>query len=396
VQPPAPKFPAGTLPADQSPRQPDQGQESSSKSTQPPQQAKPAPPPMPPVQTVPPGSIPIQNKAPTNEPKNQIPNGVYRLPPVSVNFVQIPVMVKDLEGRRVDGLRYSDFTVKDNGREQTLTFFSSDPLQLSVAVVIDLGMPDIDVQKINQTYSSLIGAFSPYDEVALYTYSSTVTQIMDFSQNSARLTASLNELKLVRGSNNGQPDLGGPFSSGPTVNGAPVGGPIVAPVNTPPRESHVLNDAILEAALDLSKRGRDRRKVIFVVSDGKEMGSRAGYREVLKLLQTRDIQVKAIVLDSGALPLFKQLGKFRIKDQGYTDILPKYVAATGGGHIYTELSRNAIEDAYAELASDSRDQYTLGYTPQATASTSPYRTIEVIVHKKGLKVWAKDGYYPVR
>ena len=40
--------------------------------------------------------------------------------------------------------------------------------------------------------------------------------------------------------------MGGPFGpGGPTVNGAPAGGPIIQPVNTPERESHVLNDAIL-------------------------------------------------------------------------------------------------------------------------------------------------------
>jgi VWFA-related protein len=394
VQPPAPKpsFPPGA--ADQSPAdqtQPNPGNEGSSTSAQPQNQPKPTPPPMPPVQTVPPGSVPLENG-----PKNQInpAEGLYTIR-APVNFVLLPVMVKDDQGRRVDGLRYTDFTVKENDREQKLTFFSSDPLPLSVAIVLDVGMADVALQKINQTYGSLVGAFSAYDEVALYTYSSTVTQVTDFSEHSETLTAALNEMKLVRGADNGPPVLGGPLASGPTVNGAPVGGPIIAPVNTPPKEAHVLNDAILQAALDLGKRGRDRRKVIFVISDGKELGSKASYRDVLKVLETRNIQVKAVVVDTGALPVFKQLGRFRIKDQGYTDILPKYAVATGGGQPYTELSRNAIEDAYQSLTSDARNQYTLGYTPQATTGSSAYRSIEVIVHHGGLKVTAKAGYYPI-
>ena len=36
----------------------------------------------------------------------------------------------------------------------------------------------------------------------------------------------------------------------------------------------VLNDAILRAALDLGKRDRARRKIIFIISDGREYGSR--------------------------------------------------------------------------------------------------------------------------
>src|SRR5258708_16018898 len=91
-------------------------------------------------------------------------------------------------------------------------------------------------------------------------------------------------MKLVRGRNNGPPVLGGPLGpGGPTVNGAPVGGPVIQPVNTPPKEAHVLNDAILRAALDLSKRERTRRKVTFVISHEREMGSKATYTDVRRL-----------------------------------------------------------------------------------------------------------------
>jgi VWFA-related protein len=340
---------------------------------------------MPPVQAVPPGTFP----------RNQINSNddLYKIS-VSANFVQIPVMVKDPDGRRVDGLLPRDFTVLENGKKQTLTYFTSDPFQLSVAILLDTGMPDVAVQKVNQTYSALVGAFSAYDEVAVYTYSSTVSQVTDFTTSNQKLTAVLNEIKLVRGQNNGPPVLSGPLSSvGPTVNGVPVGGPPIAPVNTPPREAHVLNDAILRAALDLGKREKTRRRVIFVISDGRELGSQASYRDVLRLLETRDIQVKGVVVDSGALPLFRQVGKIRMKGQGYSDILPKYASATGGGQIFPELSRNAMEEAYAEIASEARNQYTLGYPTKGTAS-SAYRSIEVLVDKKGLKVSAKDGYYP--
>src|SRR5271166_6450726 len=367
---------ARTVPGNSSSQQP--GQDS-----QIPQTAAPA---MPPVQTVAPGSVPANQVNPQEQ--------LYKLR-VNVNFVQVPVMVKDTEGRLVDGLLYKDFTVLENGKKQTLTFFTSDPFPLAVAVLIDIGMPDVAVQKVNETYSALVGAFSPYDEVALYTYSSTVSQLSDFTHRPERLTTALNAMKTVRGGNNGPPVLGGPLESGPTVNGAPVGGPTIQPVNTPPREAHVLNDAILEAALDLNKRDRALRKVIFVISDGRELGSKASYRDVLKVLQTHEIQVKAVVLDSGALPGFKQAAKFHLPFQGYSDILPKYTKATGGGKPYTELTRISMEDAYAAITSDARNQYTLGYVPQAIASSSAYRSIEVRVHKANLKVDARDGYYPL-
>jgi VWFA-related protein len=343
-------------------------------------------PPMPPVATVPAGSTP----------RNQISAGddLYKLV-VKVNFVSLPVMVKDSSGHAVDGLLARDFSVFENGKKQNLTYFTSDPFELSVAVVLDIGMSDVALQKVNQTYSALVGAFSPYDEVALYTYSSTVSQVTDFTGRPERLTAALTELKQVRGVG-GPPVLGGPLGpGGPTVNGAPVGGPIIQPVNTPARESHVLNDAILRAALDLSKREKTRRKVIFVISDGREMGSRASYDGVRHLLQTRDIQVRAVVVDSGALPGFRQLEKFHLPDQGRTNNLSKFVRATCGADPLPELSRNAIEDAYSQMASEARNQYTLGYSPLPVTGASAYRDIEVRVDRKGLKVAAKDGYYAI-
>jgi VWFA-related protein len=348
------------------------------------------PPPMPPVKTVPPGS--------TSKTTSSAQDDLYKLK-VTTNFVEVPVTVKDKSGRPVDGLISSDFVVKENGTVQKLTYFTSDPFALSVAIVIDLGMPDSAVQRVNQTFPALVGAFAPYDEVALYTYSSTVSQVTDFTAANQKLAALLNQMKTVRGHDNGAPVLGGPLAqNGPIVNGIPVGSP-TEPVNTPPKEAHVLNDAILKAALDLSRRDRDRkrRKVIFVISDGREFGSKAGYNDVKRVLLSNEVQVKAIAVETGALPVYRKIERLHIPDQGYSDILPKYTSATGGGTPYSELTRNAIADAYSDVMSEARNQYTLGYTPSRpkTPTSSAYRNIEVVVNRPGLKIYARDGYYPL-
>jgi VWFA-related protein len=351
-----------------------------------PEDANPPAPAMPPVKTVPPGTAPKSSHS-----QDELYTYV-----IHSNFVQVPVTVKDREGRMVDGLLSTDFSVKENGTVQKLSYFSSDPFALSVAVVLDLGMPDADVQKVNQTFPALVGAFAPYDEIALYTYSSTVSEVSDFAGAGRKLTQLLNQMKTERGHNNGVPVMSGPLApNGPIVNGVPVGSP-TQPVYTPPKESHVLNDAILRAALDLSKRDRRRRKIIFVISDGREYGSEASYRDVLRVLLSNEIQVKAVALDSGALPGYSKIERLHLPHEGYSDILPKYTAATGGGLPYKELTQSAIEDSYAQAMGDARNQYTLGYTPARpkTPTASPYRVIEVLVNRPGLKIYARDGYYP--
>jgi VWFA-related protein len=344
-----------------------------------------APPPMPPVKTVPPGS----------SSKGQTAQDLLTFT-VHPTFVQVPVTVKNKDGRSVGGLLSTDFTVKENGVVQKLSFFTSDPMALSVAIVLDTGMPDAEVQKVNATFSALVGAFAPYDEVAIYTYSSTVSEVSDFAGASKRLVAVLNRMKTERGSYDGPPVLGGPLAgNGPIINGVPVGSP-TEPVYTPTKESHVLNDAILQAALDLRKRDRARRKIIFVISDGREYGSKASYGDVKKVLLTNEIQVQAVSLGNSALPVYDKLERFHLPRQGYDDLLPKYASATGGVE-HRELTRNSIEEMYAQIMGEARNQYTLGYTPSRpkTPTAVAYRSIEVVVHRPGLKVYARDGYYPV-
>ena len=356
---------------------------------------KTAPPPMPPVKTVAEGAA----SPDTDNPREEL----YRLPAVTVSYVVVPVTVKDNEGRLVAGLLPKDFSVLENGKPQVLKFFTSDPFPLSAAVIFDLGMPDSGVRKIQETLPALQGAFSQFDEVAIYTYSSTVSQVSDFTTVSQRLTAVLNQIKTYSGRNNGVPVTGGPLGpQGPTINGHPVDSPI-QPVISPPKESHVLNDAILRAARDLSKRDRTRRKIIFVISDGREIGSDASYADTKKVLLTQNVIVYAVGVESAALPGYKQLGKVHIPrvnvpgvadfNFGYGNLLSKYVNATGGGTVYAENARADIERAYARAIGDARNQYTLAYS--AKPGMGAYRQIEVRVRRPDVKVYAKDGYYPL-
>jgi VWFA-related protein len=226
-----------------------------------------------------------------------------------------------------------------------------------------------------------------------------VAKVQDFTAINVALGNSIKRLKERKASEGGGvPVTSGPMAqNNPTINGHPIdpGSPITNRVGAadarPP--SRVLNDAILEAALDLSRRPRDRRKILFVISDGRESGSSASYAEVLKVLLTRQISVYGIGVGSAAVPIYSQLEKIHIPGTSYGNLLPKYASATGG-FVYNELSQDAIEQTYARVTEEARNQYTIVYNTRATPSSS-HRTIEVRVDRPGLKVYAREGYYPL-
>jgi len=346
------------------------------------------PPPMPPVRTVPAGSVP--KDADTGEDVGY----TFRVNPT---LVLVPVTVTDSQGRLVGGLLPKDFSVLESGQKQTLKFFTSDPFPLSAAVIFDTGMPDVGLRKVQETLSALQGAFSQFDEVGIYTYSSTVGRVADFTGVGKQLTATLNQVKGYSGANNGPPVTSGPLGpQGPMINGHPLDIP-VTPVSAPPKVARVMNDAILLAARDLSKRDRARRKIIFIISDGREQGSTASYKDTLKVLLTQNITVYAVGVEGAAIPVYDKLQRIHVPKTGavlgYSNILPKYVNATGGGTMYAELAQADIERAYARAIGDARNQYTLGYSPKS--GIGGYREIEVQVRRPDVKVYAKHGYYPL-
>lgn len=336
----------------------------------------------------------------TTVPKGQAPNTpgsgsdeLAYIIKVSVNFVPVPVTVKDTDGHLVQGLLMRDFAIFENGVEQPITFFSSDPFPLSAAVVLDLGMSDSTVRKVRETMSALDGSFGPYDEISVYTYGNTVKKQQDFV-NADALMRTLKSLRdYARGENTGVPVTSGPLASGPSINGKPAieGTPHVQSVSVP---SRVMNDAILEAAVDLGNRPANRRKVIFVISDGMEKGSIASYSDVLRVLLSKEVTVYGIGVGSAAIPIYGKAERLSIPGLGTGNILARYASATGGD-VFSEAGREAIESAYQQITLEARNQYTLGYKAPRITAAGTRRTIEVRVHRPGLKVYAKEGYYPL-
>ena len=352
-----------------------------------PSSAPPGPPPKNPITTATPGSLPDVPSSPRDQ--------LFTLSH-SVNFVLVPVTVKTGNGQLVEGLTPNDFSVYEDGVRQNITFFTSDPFPLSAAIVLDRGLSDNTWKNIRDTLPALVGAFSQFDEVSLFTYSNTVRKVQNLAGADAEvLAASVHKLKYENeaGTGYGAAVALGPLSPAatPSVAGPPSNPP--PPIVAMPNESYVLNDAILAAADELSQRGPTRRKIVFVVSDGREFGSTNKYEEVLRVLLSQQITLYAVGVGDAGIPVYRRLRKVHIPGRGYEDILPKYVSATGG-QVFSELTQRDIEQAYARVTGEARNQYSIGYNT-AVRPTAGYHSIEVRVHRPSLKVYAKDGYYPL-
>ena len=162
---------------------------------------------------------------------------------------------------------------------------------------------------------------------------------------------------------------------------------------TIPKEIHTLNDAILAAAKELSTRPQGRRRIIYVISDGKEYGSKATYKEVVRYLQTNKIAVYGTLVGDSARWGEGYVSRLHLPFTMYDNRLAGYVLATGGV-LDSERNLNGIEKSYAKIAEEARNQYTLVYSSHEPLIDDKYRKIDVRVDRPGVEVIAKKGYYP--
>ena len=321
---------------------------------------------------------------------------------ISVNFVEVPVTVKDSKGKLVAGLTFRDFKVFENDTREPLALFTVDPFPLSIAFVIDQSLTSDVMAKVNDSLGAIQGALTPYDEVAVFSYNNGSQERTGFTgAQSTRLPAVL-ALTKETGSEEIIPINNGPLAGCPIRSNGNCVDPNIQPgfsagsqsgVITIPKEIHTLNDAILAAAKELSSRPKGRRRIIYVVSDGKEYGSKATYKEVLRYLQTNSIAVYGTLVGDSARWGEGYVSRVHLPFTMYDNILYKYIAATGGAPD-SERSMNGIEKSYAKIAEEARTQYTLGYYTHQPFIDGKFRKIDVRVDRPGLEVAAKTGYYP--
>lgn len=296
-------------------------------------------------------------------------------------LVVVPVTVKDAGGGIVPDIRQEQFRIFEDDVEQKIDLYSNEAFPISAVVLIDNDLPQRLAEQVDASLAAIAGGFSANDEAFVCRYDHVFHEGQGFTSDNDKLLTELKRSDL--GSSPSVPSPGGPFSSGPTINGRPVGGGPIAEERTKSiqaKTTKAVDDAVYAAAQLLMDRARERRKIIFLISDGVN-GRNNTYKfdEVVKVLLSAGISVYGVGVGSAVL------------NRRFT-VLSKYAKATGGD-VYYAARREELGDLYARVTEEARNQYTLAYTPRGTDRSLDDHSIEVRVRRPGLAILARNGYY---
>ena len=306
-------------------------------------------------------------------------------------LVIVPVTVKNRDGQLVGDLQRDEFRVFSDGVEQQIVLFDSQPYPLSAVVLVDNDLAEKEAEQVKKSLNAIAAGFGPGDEVALVTYAQFPETVEDFSFSNDKLYTALKRLDL---SSHSTTIINDPTTAGPIINGQtqPDGTGTTGQGGVQVRGfgkaaiHNSLDDAIYASGQMLKGRGRDRRKIIFLITDGSNTrNNQHSFDETLHSLLLGDISVFAISV-THQTPIGRS-----IVQHGAAEI-DKYAAATGGDTFYA-AKQNDLERLYSEVTEQARNEYTITFAPREADRTKDYHTIEVRVRRPNLDVSARQGYF---
>lgn len=200
--------------------------------------------------------LPIRLHAKVTEPdKKQKTNKV---------LVSVPVSVSDREGHYIAGLKKEDFTLYQDGVEQKITFFATYDEPLNIALLLDTSVSTKDtLEKIKDAAKDFIELLNPNDQCLIATFDSQVNVLNSFTSNQQTLKTSLDKAQ------------------------------------TATQDGTVIYRAVEEIA-QKSFNSVQGRKVIVLLSDGKDLGSSITKDALLSLLEESDVLIYTVFYKTGA------------------------------------------------------------------------------------------------
>lgn len=289
-----------------------------------------------------------------------LPQGAIR---VSVDRVNVGVIVTDAQGHFVEGLHREDFQVLDNGVEQSVTGFLpiEEPAQL--VLLLECGPAAYFLRKSElHAADSLLNSLSPADRVAIASYSKEPELLLDFTSDKSEARLTLYDVNFMAG-----------FSQ--------------------------LNlSSSVAATLDwlMSVPGK---KSIVLLSTGVDTSSPENWEILRRKLNTSDIRLLAVSVSGDLRKPAK--GRKLSHDEKSDRIVVKQVFAQAdqslralseatGGRVYFPRNTKEFDRAYSEIAQLVRHEYSLAFVPPS--HDDRLHSIEVKVKRSSYRVDHRQAY----
>ena len=335
---------------------------------------------------------------------------------VKVNVVNVLATVRDKHGKIVNTLGKDDFTISEDGRPQAIHYFTRESdLPLTLGLMVDTSMSQRRV--LDQERSASHGFLDQMmradkDKAFVIHFDREVELLQDLTNSNEKLEAALGKLTTpqpqFKQTGGGNPNDQGGDRDGDDNRGSGRG-----------QGRHrmgggtLLYDAIYLASDELMKK-QQGRKALIVLSDGVDRGSKETLETAIATAQKADTAVYSILYkdDEGngehrggfgmGGPWGGGGGMGRRGGGG-----PRYpqeqrpdgkkilarISQETGGRMFEVSKKLTVDQIYAQVEEELRNQYSIGYTPDRANAGGGYHKIQLVAKGKDLVVQTRDGYY---
>ena len=336
--------------------------------------------------------------APQSQSQQQEPPQSKSKISTEVKLVTVYAAVRDKHGKIIPNLNQSDFALQEDARPQTIKYFvreSELPLTLGLLVDTSLSQRRVLDQEKSASYSFFDHILrEDKDKAFLIHFDREVELLRDLTASREKLRSGLEELDTPSFTNTS--GGGGAGTAGGSGRRHDQGG-----------GGTLLYDSIYLASNELMKK-QQGRKALIILTDGVDHGSKESLNTAIASAQRADTAVYSILFaDEDAYGPGRggygghggygggRGGPSRYPQQDHPDgkkVLERISKETGG-QLFEVKKKLPIEQIYAQIEEELRNQYSLGYTPDRPGDDSTYHLIHVTVNQKDLIVQAREGYY---
>ena len=262
---------------------------------------------------------------------------------VEVDVVQVTAVVHDRDGRWVSRVPRESFRLSEDGVPQTVSAFLSEDIPLEIVVAVDIsGSMTEAMPQVKLAVANFLSALRREDHVTLLAFNDNVFTI---ARPTADHAARLKAIERL----------------------SPWGGT-------------AFYEAVVKA-VELQGRQAGRRAIV-MFTDGEDRHSHVSLSEAERRLETSDSVLFLIGLGQGAsVPSLKA-------------VLDRLSRRSGGRAFYTDRA-SRLNEPFTHIVQELSHQYLLGYSSTNAARDGTWRTIQVEMSDKDLRVRARQGYRAV-